>query len=124
MLELATGWQLQVDYSTDWIFVRIEKIGTESVLPPLAESLWSIGEQRQTQHFILEIASSVWMTSYLIGQLILLHKRANLEGGTLRLCGLSDANHSVLRRMGLGDRFPNHATRADAVMGHMPSKPR
>jgi anti-anti-sigma regulatory factor len=124
MLELATGWQLQLDFSTDWIFVRIEKVGTESVLPSLSESLWTIAEQHRIHHFIFEVASPIWMTSYLIGQLIFLHKRASLEGGTLRLCGLSEDNHGVLRRMGLGDRFPNYATREDAVMGHLPSKPR
>ena len=42
MLELTSGWQLHVDYSVDWIFVRIEQLGSENVEPPIADSLWGI----------------------------------------------------------------------------------
>ncbi len=124
MLDRTLGWQIHLDFSTDWIFVRIEKLGDESVVPPISQSLWAVAEERQIHRWVVEMASPVWMNSYLIGQLILLHKRATLEGGTLRLCGLSDDNHRVLRLMSLGERFPNYATREDAVMGHLPVKPR
>lgn len=124
MLELATGWQLQLDFSEDWIFVRIEKLGSENVMPAISESLWELAKERQLHRWICELGGPVWMTSYLIGQLILLHKRASLEGGTLRLCGLSEDNYDVLHLMGLGERFPNYATREDAIMGRLPCKPR
>jgi anti-anti-sigma regulatory factor len=124
MLELASGWQMSVDYSPEWLFFRIESLGSEDIKSPLAESLWSIAEKQPAKRFVCELAENVWMSSYLIGQLVVLHKRAHLEGGTLRLCGLSDDNHSVLRVMGLGERFTNYATREDAVMGYRPRKPR
>ena len=124
MLELASGWQMHVDYSPDWLFFRIENLGSEDIKSPLSESLWSMAEKHQIKRLVCELAENVWMNSLLIGQLVVLHKRAHLEGGTLRLCGLSDDNHSVLRVMGLGERLPNYATREDAVMGYRPRKPR
>ena len=124
MLVLASGWKMRVDYSLEWLFFRLESLGSENVIPALSESLWSIAQKNQINRLVCEMAESVWMNSYLVGQLLILHKRAHLEGGTVRLCELSDANHKVLRSMGFGERFPNYTSRKDAVMGHRPRKPR
>ncbi len=124
MLDLTTGWQISVDASYEWLFFRVESSGSDCVRPTLSESLWSIAEKHQINRLVCELAEAVWMNSYLIGQFVMLHKRATLQGGTMRLCGLSVDKHDVLCVMGLGERFPNYATREDAVMGYRPRKPR
>jgi anti-anti-sigma regulatory factor len=124
MLDLASGWNLHVDYSSEWLFFRLESLGSENVSPALSKSLWSVAQKNQIHCLVCELAESVWMNSYLVGQLLILHKRAHLEGGTLRLCELSAENYSVVRSMGFGERFPNYTSREDAVMGHRPRKPR
>jgi anti-anti-sigma regulatory factor len=125
MLDLESGWQLSVDYSTEWVFFRLETVGAETVSPALSERLWEIARERGIKYLVCELGEGAWLTSYLIGQLVLLHKRAHLAGGRLRVCGLSDDNYSVLSLMHLADRFPNYETREGAVMGYSPRrKPR
>ncbi len=125
MLELATGWQIDCDWSTEWLFVRISTSGHEiDPNPPVAESLWSIAEDHDISRMVIELDETQLLNSFLVGQFILLHKRIFLNGGVVRLCGLSAHNYDVLRYMGLGTRFPNYATREDAVMGYKPKKPR
>ena len=124
MLQLESGWQVSVDISTEWIFFRLESIGSENVKPPLSESIWEIARRHGIRRLVCDVAEAVCINSYLIGQFVLLHKRAYLDGGTLRLCGLSENNHAVLRMMRLGDRFPNYESREGAVMGYPPRKPR
>ena len=124
MLELATGWQISIDESAEWLFIRVESLGSDNIRPTLCDSLWSFADNRRINRLVCELADTVWMKSYLIGQLVMLHKRATLQGGTMRLCGLPDDKHDVLCVMGLGERFPNYTTREDAVMGYRPRKPR
>jgi anti-anti-sigma regulatory factor len=124
MLQLAAGWQIDVDYSPDWLFMRLQGHSAREPFPPLSEALWSHAEEHGVNRLVFELGESVLLTSYVIGQLMLLHKRAHLDGGTLRVCGFTPANHQVLAMMQLAERFPNYATREDAVLGHLPRQPR
>lgn len=124
MLQLESGWQISIDYSSEWIFVRLESIGSEGVTPSFSESLWTIAAEQGVKRLVCEVAEAVYLNSYLIGQLVVLHKRFHLDGGTLRLCGLNDDNYNVLRMMQLSERFPNYDSREGAVMGYPPRKPR
>lgn len=124
MLELAAGWQIEIDDSPEWLFFRIETTAPEEPYPPLSETLWLITEKHGANHIVFELDDSAMLVSYLVGQLVLLHKRAHLAGGTVRVCGLSPSNYSVIERLRFADRFPNYATREDAISGHLPGKPR
>ena len=64
------------------------------------------------------------LTSTLVGQLVWLYKRIHTTGGLMRICGLSAANHEVLRICRLDGRLPEYATRSAAVMGDHPCQPR
>ena len=90
----------------------------------MAETLWSLVEGHGIDRIVIELEDSTMVSSYLIGQLILLHKRSHLSGGVVRLCGFSSENYRVIEQMRLGQRFPNYETREDAVMGWGPRKPR
>jgi anti-anti-sigma regulatory factor len=122
MLVLETGWGIAIDYSSEWLFFRLESVGSESVRPTLSESIWASAQERGIRRLVCELAELVSLNSYVIGQLVMLHKRAHLEGGVLRLCGFSRANYGVLRMMHLADRFPNFDSREDAVMGRVKSE--
>lgn len=126
MVELGYGWQLQIDEGSEWLFFRLLQTSFESEPPrPLAEVLWAIASERGKNRLVLELAQGALLTSYIIGQLAILHKRVMLDGGVLRLCGLSDDNYRVLQMMRLAERFPNYRTREAAVMGWQPpNRPR
>jgi anti-anti-sigma factor len=73
---------------------------------------------------VVELEDLTLLRSWLIGQLINLHKRVTAQGGTMRIAGLSDDNQEVLRMCRLEDRFPQYPSRANAVMGWRPMKAR
>ena len=76
------------------------------------------------REMVLELDEVDCLHSYLVGQLVLLHKRLSTHDGMLRLAGVSDHNQNVLRACRLESRFPQYANRTDAVHGHRPPQPR
>jgi anti-anti-sigma regulatory factor len=121
MVELGYGWQVHVDEGPDWLFFRLLATSFEAEPPrPLAEVLWATASERGKNRLVLELADQALLTSYVVGQLAVLHKRTTLDGGVLRLCGMSDENYRVIQIMRLADRFPNYRTREAAVMGWQP----
>jgi len=124
MLELATDWRIEVDRGPEWLFFRVVSAGLDEPKAALSRTLWATATESATNRIVVELADGVLLNSYLIGQLIVLHKRAHMEGGTVRLCALADHNLETLQMMRLGERFPNYASREAAVMGHYPNKPR
>ncbi len=126
MLQLAPGWNLEVERGPDWLIVRLHCL-PENIwdAPPLAETLWSLVEQHFTYRLVLECDELQLLHTMLLGQLVLLHKRLNVHGGTLRMCGLSQQNRDVLKSCRLDSRFPAFNSRGEAVLGHsLPQKPR
>jgi len=126
MLQIAPGWQLEVERGPDWLFVRIRRpVAEADESPPLADRIWWLLEEHFTRRLILELDELDVLCSYLIGQLVLLHKRIVVHGGMLRLCGLSKNNQQVLRMSRLAGRFPTYPDRRAAVMGRAtPRQPR
>jgi len=110
MLQIAPGWQLELERGPDWLFVRIRRPDTEADdSPPLADRIWWLLEEHFTRRLVLELDELDVLCSYLIGQLVLLHKRIAVGGGMLRLCGLSENNRQVLRFCGNGTGGPQAA---------------
>lgn len=125
MIEVAPGWQLDVERGPDWLFVRVH--GDQNDLqqaPPLAESIWSLAAQHFTYRIVLELDAMGILHSSLLGQLVNLSKRVHAQGGVLRLVGLSPQNQEVLSHSRLGECFPAYHCRKDAVLGHRPQKPK
>jgi anti-anti-sigma regulatory factor len=125
MLEIAPGWQVEVDRGPDWLFIKLHSpdhpSGDE---PPLADFLWSTIAAHFTYRVVLEMCDVGLLHSYLVGQLVLLHKRLCTHGGVLRMCGLSDGNQNVLNVCRLDSRFPQFRDRVEAVHGYHPTQPR
>ena len=120
MVDVSFGWRLDVDISPEWLFLRLVRIEAEcDPNPPLAERVWSVAEQHGVYRLVFELDAGLLLSSYLVGQMILLRKRAHLQGGVLRLCGLSETNREVLHILGLNEQFPNYGSREDAVMGRI-----
>ena len=122
MLEMAQGWQMDVDFGTDWMFIRICRDGYDAeTSPPLAERAWLLAEQSGINRIVIEVDDATLLSSHLVGQLVLLHKRAHLSSGVMRLCDFSYKNYRVIEQMRLTDRFPNYQNREQAVMGFRPN---
>ncbi len=122
MVEIAQGWDLVVDVSPEWLFMRLCVSGENlEPHPPLAERMWELAEENSVVRIVFELGDDVVLTSHVVGQLVLVHKRSYEVGGLLRICGFSDWNYAVLQVRQLADRFPNYGTREDAVMGRRPS---
>ncbi len=125
LAEVSNGWSFDVERGPDWLFVKLhgpQNGDGEGV--PLAEMIWDLMQQQFARRLVLEMEDLNILRSYVIGQLVQLHKRVYTHDGLMRLVGLSPDNNSVLVACRLHERFPRYATREDAVMGHRPSKPR
>jgi hypothetical protein len=125
MLELAPEWNMDVERGPEWLFIRLhgpengEAEGTD-----LANRIWLLLEQHFTYRLVLELDDVALLRSYFLGQLVMLHKRIHAHDGMLRLSGLSDDNLAALKACRLDHSFSRYRTREDAVMGHVPAKPR
>jgi anti-anti-sigma factor len=126
MEQLATGWQLQVtDRGPDWLFIRLRVEGDSPYEAPLiADRLWSILQQHFIYRLVLEMDDVQFLSSHLIGQLVMIQKRVLQHGGALRICGLSPSCQDVLRLCRMLSVLPAYDCRADAIMGRVPAKPR
>lgn len=118
MIEIAPGWALDVDRGPDWVFARLRNPDHNAAsTPSLAEALWELLRQNAVYRLVIELDQLEVLYTYLIGQLVLLHKRICVHGGAMRLCGLSPHNQEVLRLCRMDERFPPYGSREDAVMG-------
>ncbi|MCU0878193.1 MAG: STAS domain-containing protein [Pirellulaceae bacterium] len=125
LLAVTPDWSLDIDRGPDWLFVRLRppRQGDTGEIP-LAEMIWERLEQEFCHRVVLELDDVTFLRSWLVGQLVLLHKRVASHEGMMRLCGVSRANEDVLRACRLDGRFPAYRNRTDAVMGHRPPQPR
>ena len=122
MVNIAANWFLHVDVGPEWLFLRLGKISPNAdPAPPVAERAWGIVDQHQIHRVVFELESDVALTSHLIGQLVALHKRCQLAGGVMRICGFDDAAYEIIKIMRLDARFPNYRSRQDAVVGNKPA---
>ena len=125
MVQIAEGWELDVERGPDWLFVRPHRMSSHATeTPPLAEQIWLLLKQNVTNRLVLELDDIRFLHSYLIGQLVWLHKRIHTQGGIMRISGLSTPNQEVLRTSQLASRFPQYSNREEAVMGYRPTQPR
>jgi len=124
-VDVGYGWYVDVESAEECLFLTLRAegdcFGSE---PPLADALWTIAAQYSDHRLVIDMHALTWLTSYIVGQLILVHKRVHMHGGWLRLCRLSDANCQVIRLLRLSDRFPNFPSRQEAASNHRPQKPR
>ena len=125
LLELAPEWTTDIDRGPDWLFVRLRppRQGDTGEIA-LAEMIWQKLEQSFCHRVVLELNDVTFLRSWMVGELVRLHKRVTAHGGMLRLCGVSVASQDVLRTSRLDDRFPSYRNRTDAVMGYRPPQPR
>jgi len=125
LLELAPEWSMEIDRGPDWLFIRLvpPRHGDTGEIA-LAEMIWQKMEQSFCYRVVLELDDVEFLRSWMIGELVRLHKRVATHGGMLRLCGVSHEAQTVLRICRLTDHFPAYANRTDAVMGHHPQSPR
>jgi anti-anti-sigma regulatory factor len=125
MLDLAGQWSVDVERGPDWLFVRVHSPPDSSAEPvDLADRVWRLLEQQFTYRLVLELDDVPVLSSYFLGQLVMLHKRIHAHDGMLRLSGLTDEALEVMRGCRLQHSFSRYSTREDAVMGHVPNKPR
>jgi anti-anti-sigma factor len=125
LLELAPEWTLDIDRGPDWLFVRLRPppAGDTGEIA-LAEMIWQKLEQCFCHRVVVQLDDVSFLRSWMVGQLVRLHKRVTTQGGMVRLCGMSEASQDVLRISRLADRFPAYRNRTDAVMGYRPQYPR
>ena len=75
MLELARKWTMDVERGPDWLFIRLHGPENRETEPwELANRLWQLMEQHFTYRLVLELDDVPLLSSYLLGQLVMLHK--------------------------------------------------
>jgi anti-anti-sigma factor len=125
LLELVPEWTMDIDRGPDWLFIRLSppRHGDTGEIP-LAEMIWQKLEQCFCYRAVLELDDVSFLRSWMIGELVRLHKRVTAHGGMLRIAGLSHEAEMVLRICRLTDRFPAYRDRTEAVMGYRPAPAR
>jgi len=125
LLELAPEWTMDIDRGPDWLFVRPRPPHSGDTKEiALAEMIWQTLDQSFCHRVVLELDDVSYLRSWMIGEIVRLHKRVTSHGGMLRLSGLSHDAETVLRICRLTDRLPAYRNRTDAVMGYRPPQPR
>ncbi|HEX5103693.1 MAG TPA: STAS domain-containing protein [Pirellulaceae bacterium] len=125
LLELSPEWTMDLDRGPDWMLLRLRPPAKGDGAPfPLADMISKKLEQSFCYRLVLELDDVRVLRSWMLGELVRLNKRIDEKGGTLRLCGLSDANEAALAACGLFEHFPSFENRHDAVMGCRPKQPR
>lgn len=126
MEQLATGWHVELtDRGPDWLFIRLHVDGDSYYeVPDIADRIWSVVQQHFVYRVVLEMDELEFLSSHIIGQLVMVQKRVLQNGGTLRLCGLSPSCQEVLRICRLITVLPPYESRSDAVLGRAAVKPR
>lgn len=125
MLDTAQGWSLSVERGPDWLFIRLNCLPDAAAsFANLAEQLWHCLQQHFTYRVVLELDGVPLLTSNLLGQLVLLHKRLHTHGGVMRLCGLTPMQQEAILCSRLDTRLPAYPTREAAIWGHRPTQPR
>ena len=112
------GLELNVDRGPNWLFVKLKaKEDAHHEVPRIADKLWSISSRHFIYRLVLELEDLDKMPSGMMGQLVMLQERLSQCGGALRICGLSPECEVELHNCQLDSALPNHASRAQAVMG-------
>lgn len=121
----APSWTTDVERGPNWLFLRVhapeKKAGDSN---DLADVVWHTMQQHLASRVVLEMDELKMLNSRLIGQLVLLQKRICTKGGTLRVCGLSEASQEALHSTRLDSQLPCYRDRTDALMGTRPGHPR
>ena len=125
MQEISQGWSLETERGPGWIFITLHgPRNGEAEGVAIAEQIWAVLESSTTYRVVLEMQHIHLMRSYLIGQLVMLHKRVMTHDGLLRIAGLSNDNQTALAASRLDSRFPQFGNRDEAIHGHRPMQPR
>jgi anti-anti-sigma regulatory factor len=125
MLAIAPGWELKVERGPEWLLVKVTNPDPDShETPPLADQLWLLLERHFVYRMVLDLDEIGLLHGRLLSQLVLLQKRIHDREGMLRLIGISPDNQEVIEACGLSDRLLVYPCREDAIMGHLPTKPR
>ncbi len=123
MVQLSSGWSVQVERGPDWVFMKLDPDVNRMESNGLADEIWTVLEKHLTYRLILEMEGVRTLASQLIGQLMLLQKRIYAHGGLLRLCGVSHGCQDALMISRLRSYLPLYGNRHEALLGR-PDKPR
>ena len=119
MTQFAPGWYLKMDTSPEWIFFALGRSADASApSPAVTDYAWQLASEHKIYRIVFELEPNVILTSHLVGQIVLLHRRAHYSGGVFRICQFSQKNYDVLQIMQLDNRFFNYDSREAAVIGH------
>ena len=122
---VAPGWGLQVERVPDGLWIKVSPSRVDGWdTSPLAEAVWSLLQRHLAHRLVLELDEIELLTSYLIGQILILHNRIREKDGMIRITGLSPYNQEVLRTHGLSGRFAVYGNLEEAVMAGHPRKPK
>jgi anti-anti-sigma regulatory factor len=114
----TTDWELEAEQGPDWLFVRLHApLHDEGSGGHLAEEICHMMQQQFTRRVVLELNEIVKLNHSLIEELLDLQQRVCDQGGTLRVCGLSDHLQEVLGTYPLIQRFCIYHNREEAIMG-------
>ena len=125
MAATLANWEFGVVRGPGWLIVKPIPHGQDPTQSyELAEAVWGLLQQHFVQRLVIEMDQVSFMSSYLIGQLVLLQKRIHQQGGVLRVCGMSPDCQQAMQLSQLHKLLPNYVDREQAILGARPTQPR
>jgi hypothetical protein len=90
MAETDFGWELDTQQVGEWLCVRVTRQDQdEAEIGVFMSRLWTVLQERHAYRLVLELDEIKKLSSLLIGHLIRLEQQIAVQGGLLRLSGLS-----------------------------------
>lgn len=126
MLDVAQGWELDVERGPNWLFVRLKGLPECPEDEDLLEGqVWELLEEHLAHRLVIELDGLDRLDDRCVGQLVQLYDRVQAHDGVMRLCGLSPGQRRVLRHYDTEQRLPIYRDREEAVFGvHRAFQPR
>ena len=125
-VQLAPGWQTELDHGPDWLFVKLYgPHGEDADTRTLAVSLHVLLDEESARRMVLELDEVEAISADFVHELLDLYDRLGAKGRLLRVCGVSCEHQKAIREVDCLCRLPQFRDRKEAVMGfHRPGKPR
>lgn len=125
MLEIAPGWNVEMDRGPNWLIVRFHAPAENGAADvDLRQQLWALMQRHLTNRLVVELDALPRIDEGMIHQLAQLQEQIEDAHGQLRVCGVTGDSEHALRNAGTRRPISVFRDRGEAVMGFRPAHPR
>jgi hypothetical protein len=107
-------WELAAERGPDWLFVRLESPSQARGKEQLVDAIWGMIREHHASRVVIELDRVPALNDDLLGAIAEIGTRVRSEGGLIRACGLTAAEHRS-EQLTAATAVPCFGTRSEAV---------